>query len=84
MVHNTNWQERAKKEYAMAEIIYRQKIKELEPAHLGKIVGIHVATGRHFLGDDELQVYDAAASELGSDCQLVFMRVGENFVHTIG
>ena len=73
------------RDQSQAETIYRKLAAELESKHFGKIVGIHLDTGRYFIGDDELLIHDEATEALGTQpLRLVFLRIGGRTVHYVG
>lgn len=72
-------------EHSKAEDIYRRVAAELESKHFGKVVGIHVESGRYFVGEDELQVHDSACEAIGErNLRLVFLRIGGRTLHYVG
>lgn len=72
------------KKIRQAEALYKRVADELESKHMGKVIGFHLESGKHYIGGDEIQAYDQAALELKGPFELVYLRIGSKFLHFVG
>jgi hypothetical protein len=83
MVPHMQPQEMIEQRLRDGDRIYGSIAPQLEAEHKGKVVAIHIESGKYFVGLNELDAYEQAEKTIPG-CKVVFYKIGSKYVQFIG